>query len=186
MRIRLWLAAGALLVTACDRGGRDINAPALQPAALGVEASATGGGHYDLAGTVVQFSFSAEQRTGGQAGGEFHIAFTDAGFSYDVHGAVICLSVDDVNHRAWIGGVVTRNETTDPDLQQDIHQPGRDVWFRVVDYGEGQSAADRTTFYGFEGAAGFLTSPEYCAGRPWPADDARTWPVLQGNISVRP
>ena len=25
----------------------------------------------------------------------------------------------------------------------------------------------------------------YCAGRPWPADDARTWPVTAGNIDVR-
>ena len=185
MRIRYWLAASALLI-ACERGGPEISSPVIQQFSQGVEASATGGGHYDLGGTIVQFSFSAVQRANDAAAGQFHIALDDSGFIYDVHGAVTCLTVDEVNHRAWIGGVVTRNETTDPAFQTDIHQVGDDVWFRVVDYGEGQSAADRTTFYGFKGAAGIDTSPQYCAAQLWPADDARTWPVLQGNISVRP
>lgn len=185
MRIELWLAASVLLMTACERAEQDVNAPALQYAAQGVAASATGGGHYDLGGTAVQFSFSAVQRAGGQAAGQFHIALADAGLAYDIHGTVTCLSVDAVNHRAWIGGVITRNQTTDPDLQTGIHQPGKDVWFRVVDYGEGSGAVDRTTFYGFQGGGGIQTSAEYCAASIWPADDARTWPVLQGNISVR-
>lgn len=63
---------------------------------------------------------------------------------------------------------------------------GRDVWFRVVDHGEGESAADRTTVFGFEGAAGFVTSADFCAGRPWAANDARTWAVVEGNLQVLP
>jgi hypothetical protein len=102
----------------------------------------------------------------------------------DVHGRVTCVAVDSENHRAWVGGVVTENRS-DPDLQEAIHQPGRDVWFRVVDYGSGNDAQpDRTSFLGFEGAAGLITSAEYCAARIWPEEDARTHPVTSGNIRV--
>jgi hypothetical protein len=66
-----------------------------------------------------------------------------------------------------------------------IHQPGRDVWFRVVDNGEGGDQVDRTTVFGFEGAAGFITSEAYCLGQPWAAGDANTWPVASGNIQTR-
>jgi hypothetical protein len=148
--------------------------------------SATGGGHYDISGLIVQFAFSAVQQPNGAAAGQFHIMADEGeGLTVDVAGAVTCLAVDPVNHRAWIGAVVTRNTSTDPDLQTEIHQPGRDVWFRVLDDGEGAGAVDRTTFTGFEGAAGIITSAEYCAARLWPASNARTWPVT-GNISVRP
>ncbi|NIU75387.1 MAG: hypothetical protein GWN71_17950, partial [Gammaproteobacteria bacterium] len=49
-----------------------------------------------------------------------------------------------------------------PGFQEDVHQPGRDIWFRVVDYGEGENATqpDRSTFVGFEGDAGIITSAE--------------------------
>jgi hypothetical protein len=83
---------------------------------------------------------------------------------------------------------VTENNSTDPNFQTAIHQVGRDVWFRVIDNGEGAkaSAADRSTVLGFTGAAGFQTSADYCAGKPWPAGDANTFPVVDGNIQVRP
>src|SRR3546814_12971118 len=45
---------------------------------------------------------------------------------------------------------------------------GDDIWFRVLDMGSGPGVVDRSTFVGFEGAAGFRTSRDYCAGRPWP------------------
>ena len=64
-------------------------------------------------------------------------------------------------------------------------QPGRDVWFRVLDSGEGQSEPDRTTFLGFEGDADIITSQEYCDLAIWPDDNARTSPVTEGNIQVR-
>ena len=52
-------------------------------------------------------------------------------------------------------------------------------------YGEAEaSPPDRSTFMGFEGAAGFFTSEAYCLGQPWPEGDARTWPVTSGNIQV--
>ena len=148
--------------------------------------AATGGGHYDLPGVTVQFGFSAVGLPDGGAAGQFHVAGDEGdGLTIDIAGAVTCMAVDAANHRAWIGAVVTRNGSTDPDLQTEIHQPGRDVWFRVLDSGEGNGAIDRTSFTGFKGAAGIQTSAEYCAVRLWAPDNARTWPVT-GNVSVHP
>jgi hypothetical protein len=94
--------------------------------------------------------------------------------------------VDRVNGRAWIGGEVTRNKSVAEPYASDARfQPGEDIWFRVLDNGQGQSSPDRTTFTGFMGDAGFDTSVAYCAGMPWPADDARTHPVSAGNIQVK-
>jgi hypothetical protein len=47
------------------------------------------------------------------------------------------------------------------------------------------SPPDRSTFVGFENTPDIPTSAFYCALRPWPADDARTWPQTAGNIQVR-
>lgn len=151
------------------------------------QASAEGRGHYDIQGLDVVFDFEAEQRRNGKAKGEFRIrADEGGGLLIDFSGKVTCLAVDPVNHRAWIGGVVKRNRSTDPDLLTEIHQHSRDIWFRVLDMGRGEGVIDRSTFVGFQGAAGFQTSADYCAGRPWPDDNARTWPVTTGGIKVRP
>jgi hypothetical protein len=150
--------------------------------------STTGGGHYLLQGAFdTKFSFSAIQHPDGSVSGQFRQSVEDAGLVIDFHGRVTCVAVDPVTHRAWVGGVVTQNRSTDPSVMTDIHEPGDDVWFRVVDYGEGNDAPpDRTSFLGFEGAAGILTSAEYCVRRIWPDDDARTHAVTSGNIQVRP
>jgi hypothetical protein len=154
----------------------------------GVMISATGGGHYDL-GVIVKFSMSANQKDDGTASGEFHHKTELNGLVIDFSGRVTCLSVDSANGRAWIGGVVTQNRSEDPRFTTAIHQVGRDIWFRVLDNGEGGGAApDRTTFVGFEGGGGILTTAEYCAARIWPNDppNDRTSPLTAGNIQVRP
>jgi hypothetical protein len=155
----------------------------------GVQASATGGGHYLLQGLYdTKFSFSAVQKGNGDANGEFRI-FADLGGAdgvIDFEGTVTCMTSDTINGRAWVGGVVTRNGSTAVGFATAIHQVGRDVWFRVLDSGEGSAAAaDRTSLFGFTGAAGIQTSPEYCAAQLWPDDNARTHPVTNGNIQVR-
>ena len=64
---------------------------------------------------------------------------------------------------------------------------GRDVWFRVLDGGEGAAAPpDRTTIFGFEGDRDVITSAEYCAARLWLDNNANTHAVTRGNIQVRP
>ena len=190
----LLAACVCVSLTACQNSSPTSPPPVARVQASAVAAisapgnlGASGGGHYDIAGLPVQFAFTATVNPLGAAAGEFHI-FADegGGLTIDVSGVVVCMTQDPLNHRAWIGARVTRNGSTDPDFQTDINQPGDDVWFRVLDGGEGAGAVDRSTFTGFKGAAGIQTSPEYCAARLWPDNNARTWPVTSGNISVRP
>jgi hypothetical protein len=153
----------------------------------GGKTSAKGHGEYALDGTSgVQFSFNAEQHQDGTADGQFRQETTDDAGSIYIEGTVTCLSVDPISGRAWIGGVVKRNASTDPSYALDpTTQPGQDVWFRVLDSDPATGAGDdRSTFLGFAGSAGFLTSAAYCAGRPWPADNARTHAVTKGDIEV--
>jgi hypothetical protein len=190
------LVAGTLLL-GCDAPTPPGAAPAAGVALFstgGVSASATGGGHYLLQGALdVQFAFSAIQNANGEVTGHFHHTLdAGGGETIDFSGRVTCLAFDAEKNRAWIGGVITENRSTatgwTPDIE--IFQPGHDVWFRVVDYGENVDATqpDRTTFMGFENTPGIPTSAFYCALKPWPdlpVVDARTWPVTEGNIQVR-
>ena len=145
--------------------------------------SASGGGQYSINGLIVTFSFSAEIEKNGKGEGEFTLYADEGdGLIVDFDAKVTCLSIDPVNRRAWIGGKVKDNRSTDPTLTTEIHKNGRDIWFRVLD----DPGGDRSTFVGFEGAAGFITSEDYCAGQPWPAANARTWPVVSGGITLDP
>jgi hypothetical protein len=192
MRVsRLPGVLASLTLFACDPQSTDPSSrldPGLQRSVLEDEddaplASATGSGQYDINGLVVTFSLNAEAKENGKGKGEFTIyADEGGGLIVDFEGKVTCLAVDVVNHRAWIGGKIKDNRSTDPDLLTDIHRKSRDIWFRVLD----EPSGDRSTFVGFEGSAGFATSAAYCAGRPWPAGNARTWPVISGGITVRP
>lgn len=153
----------------------------------GVTATVTGGGVYQLGGDLdIKFSVNAIQRAGGQDGGNFRHETTFQDLLVSFSGVVTCVEVDSEHGRAWIGGVITRNRSEHPAFTGDIHQPGRDIWFRVLDSGQGQAEPDRTTFVGFEGDAGIDTSEEYCEEKIWPDDNARTSPVISGNIKVRP
>lgn len=153
----------------------------------GVVLNSSGGGHYFLQNAFdVQFAYTAKRQADGTVQGEFHESLLLEGETVAFRGNVICMAVDPVNHRAWIGAVITENTSTHPAFQEWYHQPGEDVWFRVVDYGEGSAApADRKTFMGFENTPGIPTSEVYCQLQIWPADDARTWPVTEGNVQVK-
>ncbi|CAN5226694.1 hypothetical protein BH23GEM2_BH23GEM2_14040 [soil metagenome] len=192
MRTRnVWAVLAVVgIATACDTPTEIVPA-ALEPSfsrGNAVVASTSGGGKAQLpAGfSLLSFAFNANLRGDGRATGQFRQVYESASGTVDFHGEVTCVSFDPDNNRAWIGGVVTKNNSTNPGVQGAIHQPGRDVWFRVVDYGEGDSPDDRTTVLGFEGAAGIDTSEQYCEARLWAAGDARTWAVVDGNIQVRP
>ncbi|MEX2283627.1 MAG: hypothetical protein WEE89_14175 [Gemmatimonadota bacterium] len=141
----------------------------------------------------MDFVMTALLRADGSATGEaFHHALLGANV-IEFRTRVTCVSIDAANHRGWVGGVITENNSTDPARLQPRNQVGRDIWWRVVDYDNGQSGTvDRSTFIGFTGDANIQTSAEYCAVRPWPGPndtppqpvDARTGPLLSGNISV--
>jgi hypothetical protein len=181
----------ALTGLACQNSGPLTPSPAAGSGAAelgrGVVISTTGGGMYN-AGVIVEFSMSALGKADGSARGEFHHKTVLGGLAVDFSGRVTCVAVDSVNRRAWIGGVVTANRSEHPSFTGDINQIGRDVWFRVLDTGEGQTDPDRTTFLGFEGAAGIITSAEYCEAQIWPNDppNDRTSPLTAGDIQVRP
>jgi hypothetical protein len=186
------LAAAAGVLAACqsptaprlDTPGAAVSG---DTAVGGPSAAATGGGHYSLQNVLdTQFAFSAVENSGG-VHGQLHVQLTDVSGSIGFRGRVTCVSVDAVNRRAWIGGVITENLSESPAFQAPRHQPGHDIWFRVLDSGEGSDAPpDRTSFTGFEGDLSIPTSAEYCRQQPWADGNARTWPVTQGNIQVRP
>jgi hypothetical protein len=158
-----------------------IAAPA---SSLEIEASASGGGHYLVGGSLdVQFAFSAVQYKDGHVAGSFHDRTNDGLGLVDFDADVTCLVVDRQLGRAWIGGVITANLSTSPDFTSAVYQPGHDIWFRVLDSGHENDQQDRRTFVGFEGA--IPSSAAYCATRPWAPDNARTWPVTRGSITVR-
>lgn len=125
----------------------------------------------------VTFAYTALRLGDGRVTGKFFQDQRDLGFIYA--GDVTCFAVDPVNHRAWVGGVLTYSNDPDP-----ITEVGDDAWFRVLDTGKGAVDPDRSTFLGFEGGGGIITSDEYCAARIWPADNARAWPVERGNILI--
>ena len=192
--LRLTILTSTALFLACEGPtgpAQDAAPPDLGPSPMaggGIEISATGGGQYLFAGIGdIKFSLSTVQDGNGNASGRFRQSLVLGGLLIDFKGRVTCLAVDSENGRAWIGGVVTHNFSEHPAFQTDINEPGDDVWFRVLDSGEGSGAdPDRTTFLGFEGGGGIITSEEYCEAQIWPDDNARTNAVTQGNIQVRP
>ena len=105
----------------------------------GVQTRATGGGHYTIPGGIdLGFSFSALMLPNGRAEGNFRHHGVADGELIDFKAEVTCLSVDAVNHRAWIGGVITENRSTHPQFMTAVHQVGHDIWFRVQDNGPGR------------------------------------------------
>jgi hypothetical protein len=146
----------------------------------GVVETVTGGGQFvhPSFGTVT-FSFVAIRHADGRVSGQFQQHQPFFGFTYK--GEVTCFAVDQVNHRAWIGGVLTYSNDPDP-----VTEVGDDAWFRVLDLGQADEGLDRSTFMGFEQPPpGIVTSEEYCQLQIWPPNDARTWPVAHGNVVIQ-
>jgi hypothetical protein len=147
-------------------------------AALGAGAGAvvSGGGWFQFGGAIpMQFGFVAVERPDGSAAGSFHHFYSDGGFDYRFWGTLTCLAYDEATGRAWIGGVLTKVASDDPDVGL---VAGEDAWFRVLDSPDG----DRSTSMGFVGAIG--SSEAYCAMQIWPDDNARTHPVTSGQIML--
>ena len=172
------LTVGCTGPTTPDAEGGAIRSSQPSRAQQGVEESVSGGGQFvhPVFGTVT-FSFTAIRLSDGRVTGRFQQHQPAFGFTYK--GDVTCFAIDPVNHRAWIGGVLTQSNDPDP-----ITEVGDDAWFRVLDLGASNSGPDRSTFLGFEGGGGIITSEEYCQVKIWPDDNARTWPVEQGNIAI--
>lgn len=146
-------------------------------------------GVYEIAGTTADLQIDTKRKEK-KTRGHFRHTLVFQGLLIDFIGEVTCLAVDPANGRAWIGGVVTKNNSDHTAFTTEIHEPGKDVWFRVLDTGKDSEDADRTTFLGFEGAAGIITSAEYCEKRIWPGppddeENARTNPLAEGKIKIK-
>lgn len=191
-RTSLSALAVTLAISGCDAGTnplRPVERPLFQ---LGsnVAGHANGQGTFNIGapGADIAFTLNALLRAdGGASGSVYYVTdLTEFGLAIiEMRFDVICLAHDVALGRAWIGGVVTENNSTNETFATDPRrQLGRDVWFRVEDNGNGGSGIlDRSTQLGFEGSAGIITSEEYCQTRPWPAAPAH--PVTSGNISIR-
>lgn len=154
--------------------------------------SVIGFGTVDLstaAATPVSFAVGVAQFANGRASGEFWQKRDRGGLNIEFRGRLTCLAVDVANHRAWIGGVILENRSTDPAfMDPELHSIGKDIWFRVLDnrFVAGDEP-DRSTTLGFKGSAGIITSAEYCSTKPWPdtpTPNARTFPLSAGNLFV--
>lgn len=179
----------AFAVTACDAPPDDLAGPALSVGQR-VLGHANGEGTFNIGapGADIAFELNALSRAdGGASGSVYYVTdLTEFGIgTIEMRFDVTCLSRDVELGRAWIGGVVTFNNSTNTTFATDPRrQIGRDVWFRIEDNGNGGSGTlDRSTQLGFEGSGGIITSAEYCATRPWPAAPAH--PVTTGNIALR-
>jgi hypothetical protein len=193
VRLLLVLAIAGCSAENAPTVPRDVgNMRPVLSAGQGVLAHASGGGIVDFSAVAGagngHFSFTATVQGNGSVVGRFRQRRERNGLLIDFSGIVTCLTVNSALHRARIGGVITENKSTDPAFQTDNHQVGDDVWFRVEDGGEGDGAVDASTSYGFKPTL-VNTSAEYCAlpftGLPaW--NPATTFPLLSGNIHVRP
>ena len=172
-----WRSAALLLTLAACSESPTSELASPQLAVGGVQEQVTGGGQFvhPVFGTVA-FSFNAIRHADGSVSGHFQQNQFDVGTSYK--GKVTCFAVDRVNNRAWIAGDLTQSNDPSP-----VTEVGDDAWFRVLDLGQGTSEVDRSTFLGFEGSAGIITSEEYCAVKLWAPNNDRTWPV-SGNIQI--
>ena len=155
-----------------------------------VQYSASGGGIVGFSAvagaTDGHFTFNASVTGDGKVRGRFHQTRSRDGLLVEFSGDVTCLTIDPVRKRARIGGMITANNSTDPAFLTTNHEIGDDVWFRVQDIGQGGTADQRSTTYGFKPIL-VDTSEQYCAlpfdGLPW-WNPATIFPLARGTISV--
>lgn len=192
-RICLSALVVSFVFAACEAPQEPIEGPRLQVGQR-VVGHANGDGLVNfgspgavIPGANIELELDALRQADGGAKGstDYFTDLTAFGLGIiDLQFDVTCLTIDAELGRAWIGGVVTANNSTNQLFATDpVRQPGRDVWFRVEDNGNGGSGElDLSTQLGFEGGL-VDTSEEFCDQRPWPAPPPH--PLISGNISVR-
>jgi hypothetical protein len=168
------LALLAFLALAGYRGG-----PVAQAAnGGGVLESTTGSGHFTGSnGEIVSFAHNAVKHADGTVTGNYviHLRSLDATF----RGPVTCLAV--VGNHAWAGGIAEEVTSDNPNLAA---LEGQEMWFQVIDNGEGANdPPDITTSIGVTPVGGPAGQAQaYCDAMPQPR-----FPLVveKGNIQVR-
>jgi len=166
----------AVVLAGCD-GGSTTDTMAKSSGAetmLGQESgpvvqSATGAGHFTIAGELRTFSFTALKYADGTVQGQYEL-FNRANGAR-IHGDVVCLSV--VGNLAWVGGRQKLSSGGFPD--------GLENGFRVADNGEGATdPPDQLSLMFVNAPPGFAQA--YCDVRP---EAPPLNPIEHGNIQVR-
>lgn len=178
--IRCWTtAAFAVALAACGGGSapqptaaKSAPAAAASSQASGpVIQSATGAGHFTIAGELRTFSFTALKYADGTVQGEYELFSRVSGTR--IHGDVVCLSV--VGNHAWVGG--SQDQGSNPAGFPE----GLENGFQAVDNGEGEGdPPDELSLMFIDGAPGFAQA--YCDIM---ADAPPLNPIEGGNIQVR-
>ena len=97
----------------------------------------------------------------------------------DIDAEVTCAELDSEKGKGWIGGKVTRNESTHPDYAGDN---GADVWFSLHDLG----AERQTAFISmpvFEQKK-IKDAAAFCEKKPW--SDEGMLEVTTGALAIFP
>jgi hypothetical protein len=175
-RSRGLIMTGIAIWASCAVPVEPLTSAAVSP----VVAQVVGSGHVmrnlGAGDELTTFSYSAVARADGTAQGEYEYHFRAADFL--IHGSVTCASVS--GNAGWVGGVIDSIVSADPADQALV---GTEIWWRVVDNGEGANeAADQTTSLLFAVPGLPITAASWCANQ-----DVRgvMRDVLAGNIQVR-
>ena len=171
---------GITLLAGCaDPAAPPGRAPSLSSAAEDAGPIVTGAGHIirDLGAgpELTTFSYNAIRRGGGDVGGHFQYNLRVGDVT--ISGHVTCTTT--VGNVAWIGGVIDKVKSADPADQSFV---ATDVWWRVVDNGEGaDDPPDLSTSLLLTLPGTTITAESWCRDQPVLGF---LRPVNSGNITV--
>lgn len=144
----------------------------------GVIESMTGSGHFTGSnGEFVSFAHNAVKHADGTVTGNYviHLRSLDT----VIRGPITCLAV--VGNHAWAGGIAETVRSDNPNIAA---LEGQDMWFQVIDNGEGANdPPDITTSTGIAPVGSAPGQAQaYCDAMPQPR-----FPLVveKGNIQVR-
>lgn len=126
---------------------------------------------------TVTFRFSVTEYASGKIEGWFEHSADLAAGTIDIRAEVTCAVLDSSAQRAWVGGKVVRNGSTNPLY---AGAPGADIWFSaaapVAEIGNGAITMPvlRDKELG--------SASEFCSRKPWDSDGMLT--VRQGALGV--
>ncbi len=144
-----------------------------------VSAVTFGRGIATLDGLDVTFMHNVTRYKVGTAGGEFkQSAMMEAG-TVDIDAEVTCAELDSKSGKGWIGGTVTRNDSTNPEY---AGAAGADVWFRVLDLG----AKEQTAFISMPifQQKNIKDAATFCKKKPW--SDKDLLEIKTGALAIFP
>lgn len=123
------------------------------------------------------FSFNISVYEDDSVEGTF--TYSTSGNGVDIDAEVLCATLDHKSGRAWIGGTITRNDSTDPRYSS---APGDEVWMRVLDRNL-QKMPPMISEPLFR-TANVRGARNYCQRRPW--SDEGLFVVQPGALAIFP